>query len=106
MGLAEPYGLAVTPSEVFVSLVTPGYVAKYDRQGATQFVIEGLRHPVGLALSGPFNELFVASGDGVGKFNAKTGAAIKRDFITGCSSPKRWRCGGETSSFCTPTRFT
>ena len=65
-----------------MSLVTPGYVAKYDRQGATQFVIEGLRHPLGLALSGPFNELFVASGDGVGKFNAKTGAAIKRDFIT------------------------
>ena len=57
-------------------------------------MIEGLRHPLGLALSGPFNELFVATGDGVGKFNAKTGAAIKRDFITGIFLPQAvavWR---------------
>ena len=87
-GLDGALELAVNPffKDLFVSLAVSGSVACYNFTGVRKYVISGLTAPEGLAADK--GNLYVANGDGVSEFDARTGTEIKKDFITGLEFPR------------------
>jgi hypothetical protein len=83
--VATPYGIGFYGGKIFVASEESGTIAEYTRTGEliNANFITGLGQPFQIAIVG--DTLFVADGSAatVGKYDAKTGAAINAAFISG-----------------------
>ena len=93
-GLANPVGIAVSGSDLYISSGTPGVVGEYTTSGGTvnASLITGLNSPAGLAISG--GDLFVANGGVAGVANSGSigeytlaGTAVNASLVTGLEYP-------------------
>jgi glucose/arabinose dehydrogenase len=84
-GLNQPFGIAVSGSNLFVTNSAGGTIGEYTTSGATvnASLIAGLNHPFGIAISG--SELFVVTENGNGTIVEYTtsGATVNASLISG-----------------------
>lgn len=87
-GLADPYGLAVSGSDLFVSNNASNTIGKYTTSGAVvnPSLITGLSSSTGIAVSG--SDLFVVNtGAGTVAKYTTSGALVNPSLITGLHLP-------------------
>ncbi len=87
-GLDDPYGIAVSGSDIFVTNEGSGTVGEYTTSGATvnASLITGLDGPTGIAVSG--SDIFVSNfdGDTVGEYTT-SGTTVNASLVTGLDEP-------------------
>ena len=87
-GLDEPFGIAVSGSDLFVADYGYGRIGEYTTSGATvnASLVSGLICPAGIAVSGP--DLFVATPENstIGEYTT-SGATVNASLVSGLSNP-------------------
>ena len=88
-GLNDPYGIAVSGSNLFVANDGTGTIGEYTTSGAVvnASLVSGLSEPDSIAVSG--SNLFVANeGNGtIGEYNATSGAVVNASLVSGLNKP-------------------
>jgi len=89
-GLGNPYGIAISGSNLYVANYNNGTIAVYNANtGAVvnAALVTGLGGPDALAISGP--NVYVANYDSntIGEYNAMTGAVVNASLVTGLNQP-------------------
>ena len=86
-GLGNPFGIAVSGSDLFVTSVHSG-IGEYTTSGATvnASLVSGLDYPYGIAVSG--SDLFVVNqGSGtIGEYTT-TGVTVNASLVSGLDNP-------------------
>jgi hypothetical protein len=86
--LIDPFGIAVSGSDLFVANELNGTIGEYTTSGATvnAALISGLDDPLGVAVSG--SDLFVINfaGDTIGEYTT-AGATVNAALISGLDGP-------------------